>query len=364
MADTVTSNYSLVKPEVGASTSTWGTKLNQNLDTVDSQMKSNADAAAAAAATANAALPKSGGTMTGYITLNGDPSSALHAASKQYVDNGFVAKSGATMTGFLTLHASPSSANHATTKAYVDNLVSNSVSGVSSVNGSTGAVTITAGSIGAAAIAHTHPLSALQQSSATINQVVAWDGSAWAAASLPTSYSSTLTATGFTTTGTVTAGDYVVSSSSKYRFGASGSYATGSASDYSIRFGASQIYNFLFQSDRQVALYDGGTPIWNTNTLASDANLKTSVVNNTDGLAKIKALRVVDYSWKPDCVLADGGKRHTGFIAQELVQVIPDAAAEVGTTWLAYHDKIVPQLVKAVQDLSAKVEALEARLGA
>lgn len=35
---------------------------------------------------ANAALPKSGGTMTGAITLNGDPTSNLHAASKQYVD--------------------------------------------------------------------------------------------------------------------------------------------------------------------------------------------------------------------------------------------------------------------------------------
>lgn len=32
------------------------------------------------------ALLKSGGTMTGKITLDGDPSSALHAATKQYVD--------------------------------------------------------------------------------------------------------------------------------------------------------------------------------------------------------------------------------------------------------------------------------------
>lgn len=33
------------------------------------------------------ALPLAGGTMTGALTLNADPSSALHAASKQYVDN-------------------------------------------------------------------------------------------------------------------------------------------------------------------------------------------------------------------------------------------------------------------------------------
>ena len=33
------------------------------------------------------ALPLAGGTMTGNLTLAGDPSSALHPASKQYVDN-------------------------------------------------------------------------------------------------------------------------------------------------------------------------------------------------------------------------------------------------------------------------------------
>ena len=84
----------------------------------------------------------SGDVMFGpnHLTLHADPISAMHAATKRYVDtrttslcnfvtntdNGFVHLTGDIMKGpnHLTLHAHPLSNYHATTKFYVDNQLS------------------------------------------------------------------------------------------------------------------------------------------------------------------------------------------------------------------------------------------------
>lgn len=71
-------------------------------------------------------LQKSGGTMTGNLILNANPTENLGAATKQYVDtakNACLLKSGGTMTGNLVLNANPTANLGAATKQYVDNKI-------------------------------------------------------------------------------------------------------------------------------------------------------------------------------------------------------------------------------------------------
>lgn len=114
MADTFTTNYNLTKPEVGASPDTWGNKLNANLDALDAALKQAADDATAALAAANAALPLTGGVMSGDIQFSADISLQADTADGADTRRLIVAGGGAgavTRGAFLRLNGN----EHATT---------------------------------------------------------------------------------------------------------------------------------------------------------------------------------------------------------------------------------------------------------
>jgi hypothetical protein len=66
MAETVTAFFGFIKPEVGASQSTWGQTLNNDLDAIDQELH------ALSVTTGTASyLPLTGGTLTGNLQVNG-----------------------------------------------------------------------------------------------------------------------------------------------------------------------------------------------------------------------------------------------------------------------------------------------------
>jgi hypothetical protein len=97
--------------------------------------------------------------------------------------------------------------------------------------------------------------------------------------------------------------------------------------------------------------------------ITSDYRLKEAVQPITDGLSRINALKPSIYKWKSD------GSAGEGFLAHELAEVVPlavsgekDAVNEDGSIKSQGIDmsRIVPILVAAIKELTARVEALEA----
>jgi hypothetical protein len=91
----------------------------------------------------------------------------------------------------------------------------------------------------------------------------------------------------------------------------------------------------------------------------SDERLKENIESFPDGsLAKILALRPVSFTWKEESGIQGGGVSR-GFIAQEFQQVLPDAVSANGNYLTITKDELIAHLVKAVQELEARVKALE-----
>lgn len=103
----------------------------------------------------------------------------------------------------------------------------------------------------------------------------------------------------------------------------------------------------------------------------SDIKNKENIVDATPKLDKLLALKVRNFNLKDD----DTKLKQIGFIAQEFEEVFPSMIEEspdldidgnkTGETTKAIKTTVlVPILVKAIQELNAKVTALEAQLGA
>lgn len=123
-------------------------------------------------------------------------------------------------------------------------------------------------------------------------------------------------------------------------------------------------YHISFGADGTLAGAITGTASTVSYGTTSDYRLKENIRPMTGALAKVQALNPVTYTWKAS------GEQGQGFVAHELQAVIPsavtgakDAVDTKGNPAYQNVDAsfVVATLVAAVQELSARVAALEAK---
>jgi hypothetical protein len=104
-------------------------------------------------------------------------------------------------------------------------------------------------------------------------------------------------------------------------------------------------------------------------TALSDARDKKDIVELNAGLDFVEHLKPVSFTWN----MRDGGKvdiSDTGFIAQDLQQVqidtgitIPGLVYDINPERIeASYGKLLPVLVKAIQDLKKELDELKAQM--
>jgi hypothetical protein len=115
---------------------------------------------------------------------------------------------------------------------------------------------------------------------------------------------------------------------------------------------------------RRFYFTDGGAAYSTTGTWGtiSDATLKENIVDATSKLAELMQLRVRNFNF-----ISEPGVKQLGFVAQEVEQVFPRLVDttrpdENGNSTKAVKTTVlIPMLVKAIQELNERLEALEAK---
>ena len=93
----------------------------------------------------------------------------------------------------------------------------------------------------------------------------------------------------------------------------------------------------------------------------SDERLKKNIVDASSQLDTIKNIKVREFDWKKN------DYHELGVIAQEIKSIVPNAVTEGGDDVTKHpfgvdYGKIVPYLIKAVQELSATIDELKTEI--
>ena len=341
-ADTVTTTFGLTKPEVGASEDTWGTKINTNLDSLDDLL----DGTTAIKPNLTASQWKIGGTAITTTAAQLNFVTGVTSAIQTQID----AKAALASPAFTGQASFADGTAAAPSIAHTGDLNA----GLFFPAADTVAVT-TAGvermridSSGNVGIGTSSPVYRIDVASADtaagFGYAVRIRANATAAAgAIQFTDPTAVTQNGVIAVDTSSNMKFTTSSTERMRIDSSGVVT---------------IANLAGTGTRTVTATSTGVL-----AAASDSRLKQEVPTaSIAGLAEIMQLRPVAYKWLDDIEnRGDEAAVELGFFADEAKDIIPSAAPMGNDGYYGFYDRaVIAALVKAVQELTARIAALEA----
>lgn len=381
MADSYTTNLNLTKPEVGASADSWGSKINGDMDSVDSVFNAGGNGTSVGLNVGSGKTLNVVGSVTGGVIATVTGTQTLTGKTISGADNTLTNLPLANTTGTLAvskggtgLTSAPTSGqlligngtgySLATLTAGTNVTITNSAGGItinSTASGGAGTITSVTGSgtvngitlsssttSGAATLtlggAVTAPAGTL--TGTTLNSTVTGSSltSVGTLSSLSVSGTSTLSgAATFSSTathsGNVTinsgSGLYMQTSSASPGYANStigGAWTTDASNGPGMFISRANFVNLVLNNNSGgdvVACYKSGTSVGGISVSASatsfntssDYRLKENFEPLTGALSRLQNLSVYRFNWKND----PAGAKVDGFIAHEVTPVVPEA---------------------------------------